>query len=174
MNTNLAANVSLTPSSPPRGTAPGSQKSTRSIPKISPSSVNSRLTPDSLPTPCPAGCPPSALYTCGPLYITVVCHRNETNDKTGFKLVYESPTGFKTAGGWFTIPDNKTLHTVRFHIEAPLRELLVLHLFSIIQRQRLHPLQHKKRGSQEGEGGWKTTVIQIPSGREFDFELIQR
>ena len=44
--------------------------------------------------------------------------RNEANDNSGFKLVYESTTGFKTAkGGWFTVPDNKQWHTVRWQID---------------------------------------------------------
>jgi hypothetical protein len=58
-------------------------------------------------------------YTSEPLEITVVCRRNEANDDAGFKLVYESPTGFKTAGHWFTIPDNKEWHTARFRLEDP-------------------------------------------------------
>lgn len=58
-------------------------------------------------------------YRGGPLEITVVCRRNEANDNAGFKLVYESPTGFKTAGHWFTIPDNKDWHTARFRIDDP-------------------------------------------------------
>ncbi len=58
-------------------------------------------------------------YTSEPLEITVVCRRNEANDNAGFKLVYESSTGFKTSGGWFTIPDNQSWHTVRFRIDDP-------------------------------------------------------
>lgn len=58
-------------------------------------------------------------YTGEPLEVTVVCRRNEANDNAGFKLVYESPAGFKTAGGWYTIPDNKEWHTVKFRIEDP-------------------------------------------------------
>ena len=29
--------------------------------------------------------------------------RNEANDNAGFKLVYESTTGFRTAGAWYTM-----------------------------------------------------------------------
>ncbi len=58
-------------------------------------------------------------YTSEPIEITVVCRRNEANDNAGFKLIYESPTGFKTAGHWFTIPDNKAWHTARFRLEDP-------------------------------------------------------
>ena len=35
------------------------------------------------------------------------------------KLVYESTSGFKTAGGWYTIPDNREWHTVRWKILDP-------------------------------------------------------
>ncbi|MDB6072306.1 MAG: hypothetical protein JWL81_3477, partial [Verrucomicrobiales bacterium] len=58
-------------------------------------------------------------YTREPLEITVVCRRNEANDNAGFKLIYESTTGIKTAGHWFTIPDNKTWHTATFRLEDP-------------------------------------------------------
>lgn len=58
-------------------------------------------------------------YASEPLEITVICRRNEANDNAGFKLVYESATGFKTAGHWYTIPDNKEWHTARFRIDDP-------------------------------------------------------
>ena len=56
-------------------------------------------------------------YTTTPIEIEVVVRRNEANDNAGFKLVYESKTGFKTAGGWFTVPDNKQWHTQRWRID---------------------------------------------------------
>jgi hypothetical protein len=56
-------------------------------------------------------------YTTEPIEITAVVRRNEANDNSGFKLVYESKTGFKTAGTWFTVPDNKQWHTVRWQID---------------------------------------------------------
>lgn len=57
-------------------------------------------------------------YTATPVEITAVVRRNEANDNAGFKLVYESTGGFRTAkSGWFTIPDNKQWHTVRWRIE---------------------------------------------------------
>lgn len=57
-------------------------------------------------------------YTTTPIEITAVVRRNEANDNAGFKLVYESTTGLKTAkSGWFTIPDNKEWHTVRWQID---------------------------------------------------------
>jgi hypothetical protein len=56
-------------------------------------------------------------YTTTPIEIEVVVRRNEMNDNAGFKLVYESKTGFKTAGGWFTVPDNKQWHTQRWRID---------------------------------------------------------
>jgi polysaccharide biosynthesis protein PslG len=58
-------------------------------------------------------------YDRTPLEVTVVCRRNEANDNAGFKLVYEAPSGFRTAGTWYTIPDNKEWHTARFRIEDP-------------------------------------------------------
>lgn len=58
-------------------------------------------------------------YTPTPIEITAVVRRNPANDNAGFKLVYESPSGFKTAGTWYTIPDNKQWHTVKWRIEDP-------------------------------------------------------
>jgi hypothetical protein len=58
-------------------------------------------------------------YHAAPLEITAVVRRNEANDNAGFKLVYESASGFKTAGGWVTIPDNEAWHTVRWQIDDP-------------------------------------------------------
>ena len=55
----------------------------------------------------------------GPVEITVEVRRNEANDNAGFKLVYESPKGFSTAGGWYTVPDNTQWHTKTFRIEDP-------------------------------------------------------
>jgi hypothetical protein len=57
-------------------------------------------------------------YSATPIEITAVVRRNEANDNAGFKLVYESTHGFKTAKpGWFTVPDNKQWHTVRWKID---------------------------------------------------------
>ena len=58
-------------------------------------------------------------YDQTPLEITAVVRRNEANDNSGFKFVYESPTGFKTAGNWYTVPDNKQWHTVTWRIDDP-------------------------------------------------------
>ncbi len=58
-------------------------------------------------------------YTATPIEISVVVRRNPANDNAGFKLVYESASGFKTAGGWYTVPDNKEWHTVRWQIKDP-------------------------------------------------------
>ena len=55
-------------------------------------------------------------YTTTPIEIEIVVRRNEANDNAGFKLVYESKTGFKTAGTWFTVPDNRQWHTQRWRI----------------------------------------------------------
>ena len=65
----------------------------------------------SIPTSCPTR--PT------PIEITAVVRRNEANDNAGFKLVYESTNGFKTAGGWYTVPDNKQWHTVTWKIDDP-------------------------------------------------------
>lgn len=58
-------------------------------------------------------------YTTTPIEITAVVRRNAANDNAGFKLVYESTNGFKTAGNWYTVPDNKQWHTVRWKIDDP-------------------------------------------------------
>ena len=59
-------------------------------------------------------------YTKSPIEITAVVRRNPSNDNAGFKLVYESTNGFKTASrGWYTIPDNKQWHTVTWTIDDP-------------------------------------------------------
>jgi hypothetical protein len=58
-------------------------------------------------------------YEAKPIEIAVVVRRNPANDNAGFKLVYESTSGFKTAGGWYTVPDNKEWHTVRWQIRDP-------------------------------------------------------
>ena len=54
-----------------------------------------------------------------PPEITFDCRRNEANNDAGFKIIYKSPTGVKTAGHLFTIPDNKDWHTARFRLEDP-------------------------------------------------------
>jgi hypothetical protein len=54
-------------------------------------------------------------YTATPIEITVVVRRNEANDNAGFKLVYESTTGYRDLG-WYTVPDNKKWHTVKWKI----------------------------------------------------------
>ena len=56
-------------------------------------------------------------YTTTPIEITAVVRRNPANDNAGFKLVYESTTGLKSVGGWYTVPDNKEWHTVTWKID---------------------------------------------------------
>ncbi|MDA7882060.1 endo-1,4-beta-xylanase [Akkermansiaceae bacterium] len=58
-------------------------------------------------------------YDSVPIEISAVVRRNEKNENSGFKLVYESTTGFKTAGHWYTVPDNKKWHTVTWKIADP-------------------------------------------------------
>jgi len=54
-------------------------------------------------------------YTTTPIEIKVVVRRNPANDNAGFKLIYESTSGFKHRD-WFTIPDNQRWHTVTSRI----------------------------------------------------------
>ena len=57
-------------------------------------------------------------YSAQPIEITVVVRRNEANDNAGFKLSYESTSGLKNAkAGWYTVPDNKKWHVMRWRIE---------------------------------------------------------
>jgi len=54
-------------------------------------------------------------YTSTPIEVSLVVRRNPGDDEAGFKLVYESTNGFKDCG-WYTIPDNKEWHTVKWKI----------------------------------------------------------
>lgn len=54
-------------------------------------------------------------YTTTPIEITVVVRRNPANENAGFKLVYESTDGFKNLG-WYTVPDNKEWHTMKWKV----------------------------------------------------------
>ena len=54
-------------------------------------------------------------YTPTPVEISVTVRRDATNDNAGFKIVYESTTGYKNLG-WYTIPDNKKWYTVTYHL----------------------------------------------------------
>jgi len=45
-------------------------------------------------------------YTTEPITITVVVRRNAANDNAGFNLQYESTTGLRNTGSWYTIPGN--------------------------------------------------------------------
>lgn len=56
-------------------------------------------------------------YTSTPIEIEIVVRRNEANDNAGFNLHYESRTGFKTTGSWYTVPDNQRWHTKRYRID---------------------------------------------------------
>ena len=56
-------------------------------------------------------------YTTEPIEITAVVRRNEANNNAGFNLNYESTTGLKGGKGWYTVPDNKQWHTVRWQID---------------------------------------------------------
>jgi polysaccharide biosynthesis protein PslG len=54
-------------------------------------------------------------YTTTPIEISVTVRRNQANDNAGFKLSYESTTGGKNCG-WYTVPDNKQWHTMKWKI----------------------------------------------------------
>lgn len=57
-------------------------------------------------------------YSTQPIEITVVVRRNEANTNAGFKLLYESTSGLKVAkGGWYTVPDNRRWHVMRWRID---------------------------------------------------------
>lgn len=52
-------------------------------------------------------------YPTGPLRISVTVRRNGASP-AGFKLEYESTTGYKTAGGWYTVPEGEEFTTKEF------------------------------------------------------------
>ena len=54
-------------------------------------------------------------YTSTPIEITAVVRRNAANDQAGFKLVYESTSGYKNMG-WYTVPDNTEWHTISWKL----------------------------------------------------------
>ncbi|MGC9942195.1 MAG: hypothetical protein ABSE48_10190 [Verrucomicrobiota bacterium] len=54
-------------------------------------------------------------YTATPIEISIVVRRDAANDNAGFKLNYESSSGYKNFG-WYTVPDNKEWHTVKWKI----------------------------------------------------------
>ena len=50
-------------------------------------------------------------YTTEPITITVVLRRNAANDNAGFNLWYESTSGIRGTGEWYTIPGNDQWYT---------------------------------------------------------------
>lgn len=52
-------------------------------------------------------------YPTGPLRISVTVRRNGATP-AGFKLEYESTTGYKIAGGWYTVPEGEEFTTKEF------------------------------------------------------------
>jgi hypothetical protein len=50
-------------------------------------------------------------YTTEPITITVVVRRNAANDNAGFNLWYESTSGIRGTGEWYTIPGNDQWYT---------------------------------------------------------------
>ena len=58
-------------------------------------------------------------YTTVPITITAVLRRNAANDNAGFNLWYESTTGWKGTGSWYTIPSNAEWHTKTWTINDP-------------------------------------------------------
>jgi hypothetical protein len=69
-------------------------------------------------------------YTSTPIEITIVVRRNPANDNAGFKLVYESTDGNKNYG-WYTVPDNKQWHTVKWKIDDAQFVSMYGHNFSL-------------------------------------------
>jgi hypothetical protein len=58
-------------------------------------------------------------YDSVPLKITAEVRRKDTKVNAGFKLVYESRDGFKTAGGWMTVPEEDQWHTMTWDLPDP-------------------------------------------------------
>jgi hypothetical protein len=50
-------------------------------------------------------------YTPTRIQITAVTRRDAANDNAGFNLRYESPSGWKTTGAWYTVPGNDQWYT---------------------------------------------------------------
>jgi hypothetical protein len=50
-------------------------------------------------------------YTTEPITVTVVVRRNAANDNAGFNLWYESTSGLRSTGSWYTIPGNDQWYT---------------------------------------------------------------
>lgn len=50
-------------------------------------------------------------YNTTPITITAVLRRNSANDNAGFNLRYESTTGWKSTGSWYTVPGNSQWYT---------------------------------------------------------------
>jgi hypothetical protein len=57
-------------------------------------------------------------YSPTPIEVAITVRRNPANDNAGFKLIYESTDGYKNFG-WYTVPDNKEWHTVKWKITDP-------------------------------------------------------
>lgn len=55
-------------------------------------------------------------YDSVPLKITAEVRRKDPKVNAGFKLVYESRDGFKTADGWKTIPEEDRWHTMTWDL----------------------------------------------------------
>ena len=58
-------------------------------------------------------------YTTEPITVTAVVRRGAANDNAGFNLAYESTTGWRNAGGWYTIPGNTRWYTQTWTITDP-------------------------------------------------------
>jgi len=56
-------------------------------------------------------------YTTEPIVITAVVRRNAANDNAGFDLWYESTSGLRNTGGWYTIPGNDQWYTVAWKLD---------------------------------------------------------
>lgn len=58
-------------------------------------------------------------YTTEPIVVTVVVRRNEANDNAGFNLWYESTSGMRNTGSWYTIPGNDQWYTQSWTLTDP-------------------------------------------------------
>lgn len=55
-------------------------------------------------------------YTTTPIEITAVVRRDSANDNAGFNLKYESASGWKATGSWYTVPGNGQWYTNKWVI----------------------------------------------------------
>ena len=85
-------------------------------------------------------------YESTPIEITAVVRRNANNDNSGFKLVYESTNGFKTAGeAGHRAGQQGMAHRKVEDRRSAVRELLGIQLLPRFRRKRIQQIRHPKR-----------------------------